>query len=50
MTTAELIAADSGTTILIKALLVFIFCVVLALMSVWGEPRLVGRIQERQRA
>ena len=47
MTTAELIAADSGTTILIKALLVFIFCVVLTLMSVWGERRLVGRMQER---
>ena len=47
MTTAELIGADSGTTILIKALLVFIFCVVLTLMSVWGERRLVGRMQER---
>ena len=47
MTTAELIATDSGTTILIKALLVFIFCVVLTLMSVWGERRLVGRMQER---
>ena len=47
MTTAELIAADSGITILIKALLVFIFCVVLTLMSVWGERRLVGRMQER---
>ena len=47
MTTAELIAADSGTTILIKALLVFIFCVVLTLMSVWGERRLVGSMQER---
>ena len=47
MTTAELIAADSGTTILIKALLVFVFCVVLTLMSVWGERRLVGRMQER---
>jgi NADH-quinone oxidoreductase subunit H len=47
MTTAELIAADSGTTILLKALLVFIFCVVLTLMSVWGERRLVGRMQER---
>jgi NADH-quinone oxidoreductase subunit H len=47
MTTAELIAADSGTTILIKALLVFIFCVVLTLMSVWGERRIVGRMQER---
>jgi len=47
MTTAELIAADSGRTIVIKALLVFVFCVLLTLMSVWGERRLVGRMQER---
>jgi NADH-quinone oxidoreductase subunit H len=47
MTTAELIAADSGVIIAIKALLVFVFCVVLTLMSVWGERRLVGRMQER---
>ncbi len=47
MTTAELIGADSGAIIAIKALLVFIFCVVLTLMSVWGERRLVGRMQER---
>jgi NADH-quinone oxidoreductase subunit H len=47
MTTAELIAADSGVTIVIKALLVFVFCVVLTLMSVWGERRIVGRMQER---
>ena len=47
MTTAELIAADSGATIVIKAFLVFVFCVVLTLMSVWGERRLVGRMQER---
>jgi NADH-quinone oxidoreductase subunit H len=26
---------------------VFVFCVVLTLMSVWGERRLVGRMQER---
>ncbi len=47
MTTAELIGADSGGIIAIKALLVFIFCVLLTLMSVWGERRLVGRMQER---
>ena len=47
MRTAELIAADSGVIIAIKALLVFVFCVVLTLMSVWGERRLVGRMQER---
>ena len=47
MTTAELIGADSGGIIAIKALLVFIFCVLLTLMSVWGERRIVGRMQER---
>jgi NADH-quinone oxidoreductase subunit H len=47
MTTAELIATDSGAIIAIKALLVFIVCVLLTLMSVWGERRIVGRMQER---
>ena len=47
MTTAELIGADSGGITVIKALLVFIFCVLLTLMSVWGERRIVGRMQER---
>ncbi|MFZ4108021.1 MAG: NADH-quinone oxidoreductase subunit NuoH [Candidatus Planktophila sp.] len=47
MTTAELIGADSGWLITVKALLVFIFCVVLTLLSVWGERRLVGRMQQR---
>jgi NADH-quinone oxidoreductase subunit H len=47
MTTAELIGADSGGIIVVKALLVFIFCVLLTLMSVWGERRIVGRMQER---
>ena len=47
MTTAELIGADPGWLIIVKALLVFIFCVVLTLLSVWGERRLVGRMQQR---
>ena len=47
MTTAELIGADSGGIIAIKALIVFIVCVLLTLMSVWGERRIVGRMQER---
>ena len=47
MKTAELIGNDPGWLITIKALLVFIFCVVLTLLSVWGERRLVGRMQER---
>lgn len=47
MTTAELIGADPGWLITVKALLVFIFCVVLTLLSVWGERRLVARMQQR---
>ena len=47
MTTAQLIGADPGWLITVKALLVFIVCVLLTLMSVWGERRLVGRMQQR---
>lgn len=47
MTTADLIGADPGWLITIKALLVFILCVVLTLLAVWGERRLVGRMQQR---
>ena len=47
MTTAQLIGADPGWLIAIKALIVFVFCVLLTLMSVWGERRIVGRMQQR---
>ncbi len=47
MTTADLIGADPGWLITVKALLVFIFCVILTLLSVWGERRLVARMQQR---
>ena len=47
MTTAQLIGADPGWLILVKALLVFAVCVLLTLMAVWGERRLVGRMQQR---
>ena len=47
MKTAELIGADPGWLIAVKALIVFIFCVLLTLMSVWGERRIVGRMQQR---
>ena len=47
MKTAELIGADPGWLIAVKALIVFAVCVVLTLMSVWGERRLVGRMQQR---
>ncbi len=47
MTTAELIGADPGWLIVVKALIVFAVCVLLTLMSVWGERRVVGRMQQR---
>ena len=45
--TAELIGADPGWIILVKAALVFIVCIVLTIMSVWGERRIVARMQQR---
>jgi NADH-quinone oxidoreductase subunit H len=47
MTNAELIAGDPGWLIAVKALIVFAICVLLTLMSVWGERRIVGRMQQR---
>ena len=47
MTTAQLIGADPGWLIVVKALIVFAICVLLTLMSVWGERRVVGRMQQR---
>jgi NADH-quinone oxidoreductase subunit H len=47
MTNAQLIAGDPGWLIAVKALLVFVLCVLLTLMSVWGERRIVARMQQR---
>ena len=47
MTNAELIAGDPGWLIAVKALIVFAVCVLLTLLSVWGERRIVGRMQQR---
>jgi len=47
MTNAQLIAGDPGWLIAVKAVLVFALCVLLTLMSVWGERRLVARMQQR---
>jgi NADH-quinone oxidoreductase subunit H len=38
---------DPGWVIAIKGLLIFVLCVVLTLMSVWGERRIVARMQMR---
>ena len=47
MTTAELIGQDPGWIILVKGILVFAVCVLLTLMAVWGERRIVARMQMR---
>ena len=47
MNNAAILGADPGWVILVKALLVFVLCVVLTLMSVWGERRIVARMQQR---
>ena len=47
MTNSELLLDDPGWIITIKAVIVFAVCVVLTIMSVWGERRLVARMQMR---
>ena len=47
MSIAALIGNDPGWLILVKALLIFVFCVVCTLMAVWGERRIVARMQMR---
>jgi len=47
MTTAELIGNDPGWISLVKGLLIFVVCVLATLMSVWGERRIVARMQQR---
>jgi NADH-quinone oxidoreductase subunit H len=47
MSNAELIAQDPGWIIALKSLIVFAVCVVLTIMAVWGERRLVAKMQMR---
>jgi NADH-quinone oxidoreductase subunit H len=47
MNTAQLIGNDPGWITLVKGLLIFIVCVLATLMSVWGERRIVARMQQR---
>ena len=47
MNVASLIGNDPGWLIAVKGLIVFVLCVVLTLMSVWGERRIVARMQMR---
>jgi NADH-quinone oxidoreductase subunit H len=47
MNNAELLLDDPGWIITVKAVIVFAVCVVLTIMSVWGERRIVARMQMR---
>ena len=47
MSTTALIGQDPGWLILVKGLIIFIFCVLCTLMAVWGERRIVARMQMR---
>jgi NADH-quinone oxidoreductase subunit H len=47
MNNAELLLDDPGWIITLKAVIVFAVCVVLTIMSVWGERRIVARMQMR---
>jgi len=38
---------DNGWVVLLKAVLIFAFCVVATLMMIWAERRVVGRMQSR---
>ena len=47
MTTAELLGKDPGWIIALKALIVFVICVVSTLMAVWTERRVLAKMQLR---
>src|SRR3954462_7429209 len=38
---------DNGWVVLLKAVLIFAFCVVTTLLMIWAERRVVGRMQSR---
>jgi NADH-quinone oxidoreductase subunit H len=47
MTTAQLLGQDPGWLIAVKALMVFIICVLATLMAVWTERRVLAKMQQR---
>lgn len=47
MNTADLLAQDPGWLSAVKALIVFVFAVLMTLMAIWGERRVVARMQLR---
>jgi NADH-quinone oxidoreductase subunit H len=47
MSNADLIAQDPGWVITLKGVIIFAVCVLLTIMSVWGERKIVARMQMR---
>ena len=47
MSSSAILLDDPGWVIALKGLLIFVLCVLLTLMSVWGERRIVARMQMR---
>ena len=47
MSNSAILLDDPGWVIALKGLLIFVLCVVLTLLSVWGERRIVARMQMR---
>ena len=47
MSSSAMLLDDPGWVIALKGLLIFVLCVLLTLMSVWGERRIVARMQMR---
>ena len=47
MSETTILLDDPGWIIAVKGLLIFVLCVVLTLLSVWGERRIVARMQMR---
>jgi NADH-quinone oxidoreductase subunit H len=45
--TAELLSHDPIWLVAIKVVVIFVFLVVMTLLTIWGERRLIGRMQHR---
>ncbi|NDE71904.1 MAG: NADH-quinone oxidoreductase subunit H, partial [Actinobacteria bacterium] len=44
---ARLLLDDPVWLVALKGLLIFVFCVLMTLMAIWGERRVVARMQLR---
>lgn len=44
---ARLLLDDPIWLVALKALIIFVFCVLMTLMAIWGERRVVARMQLR---